>query len=209
MSERYILALDQGTTSTRSIIFDRSLRIVSVSQRATKQTYPKDGWVEQDPEEILATAQATIAQAMEKAGLRETDIAAIGITNQRETTIAWNRKTGESLHPAIVWQDRRTAERCEALLPEQETLHTLTGLVLDPYFSATKMEWLLRHVPKVKIAAENSVLSFGTVDSWLAYHLTDRKAYVTDVSNASRTMLLNLRATAWDDTCLSLFGLRR
>ena len=209
MSERYILALDQGTTSTRAILFDRHLRIVSLSQKATKQSYPKDGWVEQNPEEILATTDATIAQAMDKAGLRETDIAAIGITNQRETTIAWNSKTGESLYPAIVWQDRRTADRCEALAKEQKSLHALTGLVLDPYFSATKMEWLIHHVPKVKIAAENGVLSFGTVDSWLVYHLTSGKAFVTDVSNASRTMLLNIRDTSWDDRCLSLFGVRR
>ena len=161
MSERYILALDQGTTSTRAILFDRHLRIVSLSQKATKQSYPKDGWVEQNPEEILATTDATIAQAMDKAGLRETDIAAIGITNQRETTIAWNSKTGESLYPAIVWQDRRTADRCEALAKEQKSLHALTGLVLDPYFSATKMEWLLENVPVVREAARKGRLRFG------------------------------------------------
>ncbi len=209
MSERYILALDQGTTSTRAIIFDHHLRIVSLSQQATKQSYPKDGWVEQNPSEILSTADNTMAQAMEKAGLRERDIAAIGITNQRETTIAWNRMTGESLYPAIVWQDRRTADRCEALVQEQKILHDITGLVLDPYFSATKMEWLMKRVPKVKIAAENGALSFGTIDSWLVYHLTGGKAYVTDVSNASRTMLLNIRQTSWDEDCLSLFGIRQ
>lgn len=209
MSDLYIVAIDQGTTSTRTIIFDHELRMVAVSQKSFKQFYPQNGWVEHDPKEIIKTVQHTLQEALEKAGLTARDIAAIGITNQRETTVAWNKNTGEPLSNAIVWQCRRTAPRCEALRDKQSWIHLKTGLIIDPYFSATKMEWLLQNVPKVEIAADNHELAFGTIDAWVAYNLSANRVHVSDVSNASRTMLLNLSTADWDEELLQLFHLKK
>jgi glycerol kinase len=182
--------------------------VVSIAQVPIDQFYPKDGWVEHDPKKILGSAKQTLEDAVEKAGLNIHDLSAIGITNQRETTIAWNRRTGEPLYPAIVWQCRRTASRCDALRSMEQEIIEKTGLVVDPYFSATKMEWLYTNVPKVRIAAENGELAFGTVDSWLAFHLTRKKSFVTDPSNASRTMLFNIHQRKWDSDMLKLFRIQ-
>jgi glycerol kinase len=208
VGETFIAAIDQGTTSTRTILFDRNLRIVSVSQKPFKQYYPRDGWVEHDPREIIRTVNQTLNEALEKSGLTFRDIAAIGITNQRETTVAWNKKTGEPLYPAIVWQCRRTGLRCEELIKYQEFIHKKTGLILDPYFSATKMEWLLKNVPVIDIAADNGELAFGTIDSWIAFNLTQKRVFATDTSNASRTMLLDIETCQWDEELLHLFGIK-
>lgn len=210
MSDRnqYIAAIDQGTTSSRTIIFDDRLNMVSIEQMAFNQSYPRDGWVEHDPMEILKTVRLTLERAVDKAGLQMQDIAAIGITNQRETTVAWNKRSGEPLHPAIVWQCRRTTARCESLRAMEEDIQAKTGLVVDPYFSATKMEWLVQNVPKVRIAAENGELAMGTIDSWLAFHLTRKRNHVTDSSNASRTMLFNIHQRRWDNDMLELFGIK-
>ncbi len=205
---QFIAAIDQGTTSSRTIVFDDHLQVVSVAQVPIGQFYPKDGWVEHDPKEIVKSAKQTLEEAVDKAGLTMRDLAAIGITNQRETTIAWNRHTGEPLYPAIVWQCRRTASRCDALRSMEKEITEKTGLVVDPYFSATKMEWLYSNVPKVRIAAENGELAFGTVDSWLAFHLTRKKCFVTDPSNASRTMLFNIHQRKWDSNMLKLFRIQ-
>jgi len=207
----HLLALDQGTSSSRSIVFDRAGHIVAMAQRELTQIYPQPGWVEHDAMEIwrsqLATARDALAQAKLKAG----DIRAIGITNQRETTLIWNRKTGQPIHHAIVWQDRRTAERCRALKAqgEEPNVSARTGLLLDPYFSATKLEWLLDHIPGSRARAAKGELAFGTIDSWLIYKLTGGAVHATDVTNASRTMLLNLKSLAWDDEMLSLFNVPR
>ncbi len=205
---QFIAAIDQGTTSSRTIVFDDHLHVVSIAQVPIDQFYPKDGWVEHDPKKILGSAKQTLEDAVEKAGLNIHDLSAIGITNQRETTIAWNRRTGEPLYPAIVWQCRRTASRCDALRSMEQEIIEKTGLVVDPYFSATKMEWLYTNVPKVRIAAENGELAFGTVDSWLAFHLTRKKSFVTDPSNASRTMLFNIHQRKWDSDMLKLFRIQ-
>ncbi|HPF15992.1 MAG TPA: glycerol kinase GlpK [Thermotogota bacterium] len=210
MSERaYIAAIDQGTTSTRTIIFDDKLEIVNLSQKPFKQFYPQDGWVEQDAEEIYRTAVATLVEAVEEAGLAFHEIAAIGITNQRETVVAWNKETGEPLYNAINWQCRRTAKRCLELRSKEDMIHEKTGLIVDPYFSGTKMEWLYNNVPKVRIAANSGDLAFGTIDSWLAYKLSKKNVHATDYSNASRTMLFNIHTLDWDDDLLELFSIQR
>lgn len=210
MSERsYIAAIDQGTTSTRTIIFDDQLEIVNISQKPFKQFYPQDGWVEQDAEEIYRTVIATLTQAIDEAGLEFQEISAIGITNQRETVVAWNKETGDPLYNAINWQCRRTAKRCLELRPQENMIHEKTGLIVDPYFSGTKMEWLYNNVPKVRIAANSKELAFGTIDSWLAYKLSKKNVHVTDYSNASRTMLFNIRKLDWDDELLELFSIER
>lgn len=210
MSERsYIAAIDQGTTSTRTIIFDDQLEIVNISQKPFKQFYPQDGWVEQDAEEIYGTVIATLTQAIDEAGLEFQEISAIGITNQRETVVAWNKETGDPLYNAINWQCRRTAKRCLELRPQENMIHEKTGLIVDPYFSGTKMEWLYNNVPKVRIAANSKELAFGTIDSWLAYKLSKKNVHVTDYSNASRTMLFNIRKLDWDDELLELFSIER
>ncbi|MEA1885503.1 MAG: glycerol kinase GlpK [Thermotogota bacterium] len=210
MSERsYIAAIDQGTTSTRTIIFDDKLEIVNISQKPFKQFYPQDGWVEQDAEEIYRTVIATLTQAIDEAGLEFHEISAIGITNQRETVIAWNKETGDPLYNAINWQCRRTAKRCLELRPQEYMIHEKTGLIVDPYFSGTKMEWLYNNVPKVRIAAKSKELAFGTIDSWLAYKLTKKNVHVTDYSNASRTMLFNIHTLDWDNDLLELFSIER
>ncbi len=205
----YIAAIDQGTTSTRTIIFDEKLNIVNISQKPFEQFYPQDGWVEQDPMEIYRTAVKTLVEAVEKAGLNFYQISAIGITNQRETVVAWHKETGEPLYNAINWQCRRTTKRCEELKKHEDMIHSKTGLIVDPYFSGSKMEWLYNNVPKIRIAAQSDQLAFGTIDSWLAYKLTRKNVHVTDVSNASRTMLFNIHDMSWDNELMDLFSIDR
>ena len=208
---KHILALDQGTTSSRAIVFDRGGSVVSSAQKEFRQMFPKPGWVEHDAREIRATQLHTAAEAIRKAGLTATDIAAIGITNQRETTVVWDRKTGVPIHHAIVWQDRRTAAACDRLKARglAPWIRRKTGLVVDAYFSGTKLEWILRHVPGARARARAGELAFGTVDSWLVWNLTGGRVHVTDASNASRTMLFNLRTGDWDTELLELFGVPR
>jgi glycerol kinase len=203
----YVLALDQGTTSSRAILFNESGAIVDVAQHEFQQFYPQAGWVEHDPMEILSSQMTCAVEALTRAGARPRDVAAIGITNQRETVIVWERATGKPIHPAIVWQDRRTAAQCEALRESGagETVSAKTGLVIDPYFSATKVKWILDHVEGARARAARGELAFGTVDSWLIWHLTSGKCHVTDVTNASRTMLYNVVKGAWDKDLLALF----
>jgi glycerol kinase len=193
-----ILAIDQGTTSTRSLVVDDTLTVRGRAQVEIAQSFPRPGWVEHDPEELWSSVELTIEAALRDAGIRAADLDAIGVTNQRETTVVWNRATGRAVHPAIVWQDRRTAERCASL--PAELIRRRTGLVPDPYFSATKLEWILDRVD-----APRAELAFGTVDAWLVWRLTGGEAHVTDVTNASRTMLLDLDAGAWDEELLGLF----
>ena len=202
----YLLALDQGTSSSRSIVFDERGHIVAQAQLELPQIYPRPGWVEHDPMEIWRTQLATARAALQQAGITARDIRAVGITNQRETTVLWNRKTGRPVHHAIVWQDRRAEPAC-AQLREQgkaDTIQSKTGLLIDAYFSGTKLQWLLDNVPGAREAAERGELAFGTVDSWLIWQLTHGQVHVTDVSNASRTMLLNVHTNQWDDELLAL-----
>ena len=202
----YLLALDQGTTSSRSIVFDRSGAIVASAQRELTQHFPQPGWVEHDPEEIWQTQLATARDALALAGLAARDLAAIGIANQRETTVVWNRRTGQPVHRAIVWQDRRTEPLCAALREggHAEQVRASTGLVIDPYFSGTKLRWLLDHVGGAHLAAAHGEIAFGTVDSWLLWKLTGGRVHATDVSNASRTMLFDIRHNVWDHELLKL-----
>jgi glycerol kinase len=197
---QYILALDQGTTSSRSILFDKSGSIIAVAQREFTQIFPKPGWVEHNPEEIWESQLATAKEVLAKANVSPKDIAAIGITNQRETTIVWDRNTGEAIYNAIVWQDRRTATFCDELKEKglQKTIQQKTGLVIDAYFSGTKVKWILDNVAGARDKATKGELCFGTVDSWLVWKLTNGKVHVTDVSNASRTMLCNIETCEWD-----------
>ena len=202
----YLLALDQGTSSSRSIVFDERGHIVAQVQLELPQIYPRPGWVEHDPMEIWRTQLATARAALQQAGITARDIRAVGITNQRETTVLWNRKTGRPVHHAIVWQDRRAEPAC-AQLREQgkaDSIQSKTGLLIDAYFSGTKLQWLLDNVPGAREAAERGELAFGTVDSWLIWQLTHGQVHVTDVSNASRTMLLNVHTNQWDDELLAL-----
>ena len=205
----YILALDQGTTSSRAILFDQAGVIAATAQHEFEQFYPQPGWVEHDPMEILTSQFACAVEALGRAGARPRDVAAIGITNQRETVIVWERATGKPIHPAIVWQDRRTAARCSALEESGagEDVSNRTGLVLDPYFSATKVGWILDHVPGARLRAERGELAFGTVDSWLIWHLTSGTRHVTDVTNASRTLLFNIVTGEWDPELLRIFNI--
>jgi glycerol kinase len=205
----YVLALDQGTTSSRAILFDAAGAIAAVAQKEFQQFYPQAGWVEHDPTEILTSQLSCAVEALGKVGARPRDIAAIGITNQRETVIVWERATGKAIHPAIVWQDRRTAAQCKALEDSGagEMVSSKTGLVLDPYFSATKVKWILDHVDGARARAERGELAFGTVDSWLVWHLTSGHKHVTDVTNASRTLLFNIVKGEWDAELLKLFGI--
>lgn len=207
----YILALDQGTTSSRAILFDESGSIAAVSQKEFEQFYPQPGWVEHDPTEILTSQISCAVEALGKVGARPRDIAALGITNQRETVVVWERETGNAIHPAIVWQDRRTAQMCAALEESGlgETVSAKTGLVLDPYFSATKVRWLLDNVAGAREKAERGELAFGTVDSWLIWHLTSGMRHVTDVTNASRTLLYNIIEGVWDEEMLRIFDIPR
>ncbi len=206
MPKAFLLAIDQGTTSTRAMLFDRDARPKASHATELRQIYPANGWVEHDAQEIW---QATLACGRAVlAGIDAKDIAAIGITNQRETSVVWERATGKAVHNAIVWQDRRTAERCRELKAKglEKRVAETTGLLLDPYFSATKLAWILDHVPGARARAERGELCFGTIDSWLIYKLTDGRVHATDVTNASRTMLLNLKTLAWDEEMLALFG---
>ncbi|NDV63401.1 glycerol kinase GlpK [Puniceicoccales bacterium CK1056] len=203
---QYILALDQGTTSSRAIVFDRSGKAVSTVQKEFKQHYPQPGWVEHDPEEIWESQCMAAARAIEAAGLGAQDIAAIGITNQRETVVVWDKATGKPIHPAIVWQDRRTADLCGRLKEEgcSKVIRKKTGLLLDPYFSGTKIHWILENIGGIRERAERGEVLFGTIDSWLIWKLTGGKAHVTDVSNASRTLLFNIHSLEWDRELLGL-----
>ncbi len=206
---KYLLALDQGTTSSRSIVFDQEGRMLAWAQQEFQQHYPRPGWVEHDPEEIWQTQLSTARAALQKAGLRAQDLAAIGITNQRETTLLWERKTGRPVHPAIVWQDRRTAAICEELRASKwrQEISRRTGLVADPYFSATKIKWLLDNVPGLRPRAQQGDLAFGTIDTWLLWKLTGGKVHATDCSNASRTMLFNIHEVDWDRELLAAFDI--
>jgi glycerol kinase len=209
---KYLLALDQGTTSSRAILFDRQGDIVGVRQQELKQHYPKPGWVEHDPLEIWASQSAVMAEVMAAHGVASSEVAAIGITNQRETTVVWDRATLTPIAPAIVWQDRRTAEAVRAIAadPEQEAMvRQRSGLVLDAYFSASKLAWLLENIPGARERAERGELAFGTVDSWLIARLTRGEVHVTDISNASRTMLMNVHTGTWDEQLLDLWNIPR
>ena len=208
---KHVLALDQGTTSSRAIIFDHSGSVVSVAQQEFRQIFPEPGWVEHDAQEIWATQSNVAAQAINKANLTANDIAAIGITNQRETTVVWDRATGRPICNAIVWQDRRTARACDKLKARglAKTIRRKTGLVVDAYFSGTKLQWILNNVPDAKTKARAGQLAFGTIDSWLVWNLTGGRQHVTDPSNASRTMLFNIHTGDWDDELLKIFGVPR
>jgi glycerol kinase len=206
MTMEYILALDQGTTSSRAILFDRQGQVAATAQHEYPQHFPRPGWVEHDPLDIWNSQLACAREVLQESGVDAGQVAAIGIANQRETTVVWDRRSGEPLCHAIVWQDRRTAEMCDALRAAGHAplIQRKTGLELDAYFSATKLQWLLTHVPGARARANRGELAFGTVDSWLAYKLTGR--HVTDVSNASRTMLFNINSLRWDEELLALFG---
>jgi glycerol kinase len=207
--EKYILSLDQGTTSSRAIVFNKEGQIVSMAQREFTQIYPQPAWVEHDPIEIWSTQVGVAAEAVTKVGLNGSDIAAIGITNQRETTIVWDRETGDPIYNAIVWQDRRTSTLCDSLKEQgwSPRIQEKTGLIIDAYFSATKIKWILDNVPEARRKATAGKLAFGTIDSWLIWKLTNGKVHVTDVSNASRTMLFNIHTMEWDEELLELFDI--
>ncbi len=206
---KYILALDQGTTSSRAIVFNHSGLPVASAQKEFTQIYPKPGWVEHDPEEIWSTQAGVATEVLAKAGLKSSDIAGIGITNQRETTVVWNRITGKPIYNAIVWQDRRTADYCDKLKAEgaDSLILERTGLIVDAYFSATKVKWILDNASGARELAARGELAFGTVDSWLVWNLTRGKLHITDVSNASRTMLFNIHTLEWDRDLLSVFDI--
>ena len=204
-NRKYILALDQGTTSSRSILFDDQGNIVAMSQKEFTQIFPQPGWVEHDPEEIWNSQFYTAKEVMQMAGIEAGQIAAIGITNQRETTVVWDKQTGVPIHNAIVWQDRRTMDICNNLKKKKDFekyVKENTGLVVDAYFSGPKVKWILDHVKGARKRAENGELLFGTIDSWLVYKLTDGALHVTDYSNASRTMMFNIKTLKWDPKLL-------
>lgn len=207
----YLLALDQGTSSSRSIVFDAQGNIVAMSQREFRQIYPQPGWVEHDPREIWSSQLETAREVLVKAGLNAADMAALGITNQRETTVLWDRTTGEPVYNAIVWQDRRAEPICAALREQglEPTVREKTGLVIDAYFSGTKIQWILDHVPGVRERAERGELAFGNVDTWLVWQLTGGRLHVTDVTNASRTMLFDIHRNQWDDELLTALRIPR
>lgn len=211
ITKKYLLSLDQGTTSSRAILFDHSGKIISSAQKEFRQIFPKPGWVEHDPEEIWSSQSSVTAEVIAKAGVRSEEISSIGITNQRETVIAWDRETGKPVCNAIVWQDRRTADYCGRLIQEgkQEMVRQKTGLVIDAYFSATKIAWILDNVEGARTKAEQGRLCFGTVDSWLIWKFTRGKSHLTDITNASRTMLFNIFEDRWDDDLLKLFNIPR
>ncbi len=207
---KFILALDQGTTSSRAIVFDHAGDIKAVGQKEFRQIFPRPGWVEHDATEIWSTQIGVAQEALSKAGIRASDVAAIGITNQRETTLIWDRQTGRPIHNAIVWQDRRTAPYCDEIRAQHEaTFQQKTGLVLDAYFSGTKVRWLLDNVEGARERAEKGELAFGTIDSWLVYNLTGGELHITDATNASRTLLYNIHTGEWDDELLSILNVPR
>ncbi|MGN6215022.1 glycerol kinase GlpK [Parafilimonas sp.] len=207
--EKYILALDQGTTSSRAIVFNKTGNIVALAQKEFTQYYPQPGWVEHNAKEIWSSQATVLGEAILKAGINATDIAAIGITNQRETTIIWDRETGAPVYNAIVWQDRRTAGLCDDLKKngKEKLIQEKTGLLIDAYFSATKIKWILDNVEGAREKAEKGLLAFGTVDSWLLWNFTSGKVHVTDITNASRTMLFNIHIRQWDDELLTLLDI--
>jgi glycerol kinase len=210
---KYVLALDQGTTSSRAILFDHDGRIAATAQQEFRQIYPKSagatGWVEHDPFEILTSQLSSAVEVLGKVQARPRDVAALGITNQRETTIVWNRETGKPVYNAIVWQDRRGAPLCQRLADDgaEETIRSKTGLLIDPYFSATKIAWILDNVPLARADAKAGKLAFGTVDSWLVWNLTSGSKHITDRTNASRTMLYNIVEDRWDEDLLKLLDI--
>ncbi len=208
---RYVLALDQGTTSSRAILFDEEGAAVCSAQREFRQIYPQPGWVEHDPKEIFETQRDVAREALRKAGIALKELAAVGIANQRETTILWDRQSGEPIHNAIVWQDRRSADFCAKLKREggEKIIHEKTGLVIDPYFSGTKIAWLLDNIPGARLRAERGELAFGTVDTWLVWKLSGNRTHVTDPSNASRTMLFDIARGDWDEELMRLLGVPR
>ena len=210
MAGKYILSLDQGTTSSRTIIFDKDQNIIAKAQQEYPQIYPRPGWVEHNPQDIYNTQYSTAIDAMIQADIRPSEIAAVGITNQRETTIVWDKDTGIPVYNAIVWQCRRTADMCEELKNDRdfaEYVKLNTGLLIDAYFSATKIKWILDNVEGAREKAERGQLLFGTVDTWLVWKLTDGKVHITDCTNASRTMLFNINTLKWDKTILSRLGI--
>lgn len=209
MEQNYILALDQGTSSSRAIVFDHEGRICATAQKEFPQHFPKPGWVEHDPKDIWSSEASVIAEAITSMGINGLNIAGIGITNQRETTIVWDAETGEPVYNAIVWQDRRTSEYCDSLKEQNLTgfIREKTGLIIDAYFSATKIRWILENVPGARARAEAGKLRFGTVDTWLLWNLTRGECHMTDVSNASRTMLFNIHTLNWDEDLMKLFGI--
>ena len=209
MEQKYILALDQGTSSSRAIVFDHEGRICATAQKEFPQHFPKPGWVEHDPKDIWSSEASVIAEAITSMGINGLNIAGIGITNQRETTIVWDAETGEPVYNAIVWQDRRTSEYCDSLKEQNLTgfIREKTGLLIDAYFSATKIRWILENVPGARARAEAGKLRFGTVDTWLLWNLTRGECHMTDVSNASRTMLFNIHTLNWDEDLMKLFGI--
>ena len=209
MQNQFIMSLDQGTTSSRAIIFNRHGETISVAQKPFTQYFPTPGWVEHDAKEIWGSQIAVLTEALAKSGLEAKDLAAIGVTNQRETTIVWDRATGEPVHNAIVWQDRRTARYCDSLHDKRDWIRGKTGLIIDAYFSATKVKWILDNVENARKRAERGELCFGTIDTWLIWNLTKGEVFVTDPSNASRTMLYNIHTLDWDDELLALFGIPR
>src|SRR5690242_14183477 len=208
---QYILSMDQGTTSSRAIVFDHAGSIVSVAQKEFRQIFPKPGWVEHDPRDIWSSQAGVAAEALTKANVAASDVAAIGITNQRETTLVWDRKTGQPICNAIVWQDRRTAPICDRLKARKldRVIRRKTGLVVDAYFSGTKVQWILENVKGARTRAKAGELAFGTVDTWLVWNLTGGRVHATDASNASRTMLFDITKGDWDDELLKLFGVPR
>ena len=206
-NEKYVLAFDAGTTSNRCIVFNREGRVISASQKEFTQIFPKPGWVEHDPDEIWSTQIGVAVEAVAKSGIAPESIAAIGITNQRETTIVWDRETGRPVYNAIVWQCRRTADICEQLADKKNMIRQKTGLILDPYFSATKIKWILDNVPGAREGAQEGRLIFGTVETWLIWKLTGGKVHITDYSNASRTMLFNINTLEWDRDILELLDI--
>ncbi|MFN7096761.1 MAG: FGGY family carbohydrate kinase, partial [Gammaproteobacteria bacterium] len=205
----YILSLDQGTTSSRAVIFNKHGDIQAIGQHEISQYFPHDGWVEHDAGQIWSTTLQSCFDALNHAKLSATDIAGIGITNQRETTVVWHKNTGKPIYRAIVWQDRRTADWCEKLKRDghEQTISQTTGLLLDPYFSATKLAWILDNVPNARQQAEQGELLFGTIETWLLWRLTDGQSHLTDVTNASRTMLMNIHTQQWDQELLQLFNI--
>jgi glycerol kinase len=206
--QNYILAIDQGTTSSRSLLIDKNGNVIATAQKEFTQIFPQPGWVEHDAEEIWETQFATIKEVIKTANIHATDIAAIGITNQRETTVVWDKQTGKPIYNAIVWQDRRTAEICDELKKNgyENVVRQKTGLVVDAYFSGTKVKWILDNVAGAKAKANNGELCFGTIDTWLLWKLTEGKVHATDVSNASRTMLCNIENCQWDEELLQILN---
>ncbi|RLD67429.1 MAG: glycerol kinase, partial [Bacteroidetes bacterium] len=208
-SNKYVLSLDQGTTSSRAIVFDKSGKMVGVAQKEFRQIFPQPGWVEHDPKDIWNSQNRVMHDALRNAGIGAGDLVAIGITNQRETALIWDRESGKPICNAIVWQDRRTSEFCDELKARghKEMIQEKTGLVIDAYFSATKWRWMLENTPGAKEKAAAGKLALGTVDSWLIWNLTGGKVHVSDVTNASRTMLFNIKTLKWDQELLELFGI--